>query len=331
MVMKRLSAAALLATMLLGGCAWFEDTAVPVMTGETLGDSFDTDSTVPVATLPHGGVTSYDSSGTTAGDEAAALRDELGAVKSSADSAYALAQRAMAGVASDLGLYQQAAAAGESADADSQLQSASARIGDMTAAVDEFAAASARIEELRARAQAAYNMGDVSDEDREQLSVLEGEINRTGAVIAQASDELNAQITRHNQALTRVGQSGVTAMTSSDLPIAGPILPAPGVQAGTRPFITIRFDNADAPYQSEVATAMNQAMSRRPDALFDVVAVTPNVGSAADVRRNTRMAQDSADGVLRFITSLGVHPDRTTISSTTSDAVGANEVHIYIR
>jgi hypothetical protein len=237
----------------------------------------------------------------------------------------------MAGAAGDLGLYQQAAAAGQGADAESQLQSVSGRIGDMQSAADEFAAASARIEELRSRAQAAYNMADATDADREQLSVLEGEINRTGAVIAQAGEELGAQITRHQEALTRVGQSGVTAVTSPDLPIAGPILPAPGVQAGQRPFITIRFDDPNAGYQSSVATAINQAMQRRPEAVFDVVAVTPDIGSAADVRRNTRAAQDSADAVLRFIIAQGVHPERTTISSTTSGAVGSNEVHIYIR
>lgn len=329
MGMKRFATAALVATTLLGGCAWFEDTAVPVMTGET--GAYDESLTTAVAKLPHGGVTPFDRTGTAAGDEAADLRDELSDIQSSADSAYALAQNAMAAAADELGLYQQAAAAGDTDGAESQLQNVSGRIGDMNTALLEFADASERIDELRGRVQAAYNIADVSDADRQQLSVLEGEINRTGAVLARAHEELQAQITRHQEALTRVRQSGVTAVTSPDLPIAGPILPAPGVQAGQRPFITIRFDNPNASYQSTVATAMKQAMERRPNAIFDVVAVTPNIGSAADVRRNTRAAQDSADRVLRFLTSLGVNPDRTTISSTTSDAVGTNEVHIYVR
>jgi hypothetical protein len=328
MRMKQLSAAALLATMLLGGCAWFEDTAVPVMTGET-GEVLSP--AVPIATLPHGGVTAFESTGTAAGEEAAALREELAAVQQSADSVFAIAQRAMADAAGDLGLYQQAAGAGQAAEAQGHLDSASSRVADMSAMAEEFSKASTYLDELRTRAQAAYNMDGVTEEDREQLSVLEGEINHTSAVIAQAYEELNAQITRHNEALTRVGQSGVTSITSTDLPITGPILPAPGLEAGARPFITIRFDNPNAAYQSEVATAMNQAMAQRPEAVFDVVAVTPDIGSAADVRSATRAAQRSADDVLRFVISLGVHPDRTTISSTTSDAVASNEVHIYIR
>lgn len=328
MLMKSLSAAALVATLLLGGCAWFEDSAVPVMTGET-GEVLAP--AVPFASLPHGGVTQFDSTGTAAGEEAAALRAELASVQQSADSVYAIAQRAMAGAASDLGLYQQEAAAGQAAEAEGQLESATSRVAEMSAMVEQFAQASAYVGELRGRAQAAYNLDGVTEEDRQQLSVLEGEINRTGAVIEQAMGELNTQVTRHQEALARVGQSGVTDVTSTDLPIAGPVIPAPGFQSGASPFITINFAGASPAYQSEVATAMNQAMSRRPDAIFDIVAVSPSVGSRSDVRAATRAAQNSADDVLRYVISLGVNPERTTLSSTTSDGVGSNEVRIYIR
>lgn len=328
MLMKPLSAAALVATLLLGGCAWFEDTAVPVMTGET-GEVLAP--AVPIATLPHGGVTSFESTGTAAGEEAAALRFELAGLQSGADSAYALAQQAMAGAAGDLGLYQQAAGAGDMAGAEGYLQSATSKVGDMSTAAGIFADALVRVDELRSRAQAAYNLDGVTEEDRQQLSVLEGEISRTGAVIEQAHTELNAQVTRHQEALTRVRQSGAMAATTSDLPIAGPVLPAPGFEAGARPFITINFENPNAAYESQVATAMNQAMQRRPDAVYDIVAVSPSVGSAADVRRATSAAQRSADDVLRYVISLGVSPDRTTLSSTTTEGVSTNEVRIYVR
>jgi hypothetical protein len=286
---------------------------------------------VPIATLPHGGVTQFESTGTAAGEEAALLRGELAAVQAAADSAYGMAQQAMVGAADDLRSYQEAAGAGDMAGADGYLQNASVKVGDMSTAAAVFAQASARLGDLRSRAQAAYNLGGVTDEDRQQLSVLEGEISHTAAVVDQAHGELGAQITRHQEALARVGQSGAMAATTSDLPIAGPVLPAPGFQAGQRPFITIRFDSPNPQYQSQVATAMNQAMARRPDAIFDIVAVAPSVGSAGDVRRATNAAQRSADEVLRYVISLGVHPERTTISSTTSDAVSANEVQIFVR
>jgi hypothetical protein len=289
MLKIRIAVAALGLTLALAGCSWDED-VVPVMTGDQAPQAAETG-----MHLPHGGVTQFESTGTAAGDKAAELRGQLATLQGDIDAAYASAYQAP--------------------------------LDAMQAASATYATAKGQAADLLSQTRDAYNMDGVTDEDRNQLSVLEGEINRTAAVIDDAAAELQ----------TKIGEAGTPAMpqsatvTSDDMPIAGPVLPAPELGAGARPFVTIRFEQPDVPYQSELATAINQAMQRRPGATFDLVAVSPTIGSPADVRRNTRAAQKSAREVMQYLTSVGVAPERVTLSATTNSTVASNEVQIYVR
>ncbi|MBX6322477.1 MAG: hypothetical protein IRY94_11665 [Rhodospirillaceae bacterium] len=322
MLTYRISAAALLFSLALAGCSWDED-VVPAMTGEpTPGEAQAATAApvAPVARLPHGGVTQFESTGTPAGEKAAALRGELAALQAEIDAAYAKAEDARSQAMA--GLSQTGSPAGTDAVA--------AQIAIMSEAAGTFESAKSRAADLLAQTQDAYNLEGVTDEDRHQLGVLEGEIRRTASVIDQTSSELRSQIAEGNAALARARGATATAATS-DMPIAGPVLPAPELAAGTRPFVVIRFDQPDVAYQSQLATAINEAMQRRPGAIFDLVAVSPSIGSAADVRRNTRAVQRSAREVLEYMTSVGVPPDHVTLSATTNGAVTGNEVQIFVR
>jgi hypothetical protein len=288
MLKIRISVAALGLTLALAGCSWDED-VVPVMTGDETPQAADAG-----LHLPHGGVTEFESSGTAAGDKAAELRGQLAFLQRDIDAAYASAYQAP--------------------------------LEAMQTAAGEYATAKGRAADLLTQTRDAYNMDGVTDEDRSQLSVLEGEINRTAAVIDQAAAELDTKLAGASAA---PAPQSMTA--SDDMPIAGPVLPAPELGAGARPFVVIRFEQPDVPYQSELATAISQAMQRRPGATFDLVAVSPTIGSPADVRRNTGAAQKSAREVLQYLTSVGVAPERVTLSATTNSAVASNEVQIYVR
>ncbi len=321
MLTLRISTAALLLTVALAGCSWDED-VVPAMTGEPTPGQAQTAAApvMPVARLPHGGVTPFESTGTPAGEKAAELRTRLAALQSEIDAAYAKAQDARTQAMAGLG----------QAGSPSAADAVAAQIATMSEAASTFRSAKSRAADLLSQTKDAYNMDGVTDEDRHQLSVLEGEISRTASVIDQTGQELDTQIAEGNAALARA-RGGATTVATSDMPIAGPVLPAPEIAAGARPFVVIRFDQPDVAYQSQLATAINEAMQRRPGATFDLVAVSPGIGSPADVRRNTRAAQRSAREVLEYMTSVGVPPDHVTLTATTNGSVTANEVQIFVR
>jgi len=106
--------------------------------------------------------------------------------------------------------------------------------------------------------------------------------------------------------------------------------PGAGIATG-RPLVVIRFDRPDVQYQQPLYQAVSQALARRPNAGFDLVAVAPSSGGTAQVALNSNMAQRDADQVLRSLISMGLSPDRVSMSSATSPNAQVNEVHLYVR
>jgi len=98
-----------------------------------------------------------------------------------------------------------------------------------------------------------------------------------------------------------------------------------------RPLVTIRFDKPDVPYEQALYTAVSRALERRPSAIFDLVAVSPSVGSSAQVSINADQAKRNAEGVMRALSKMGLPADRVALSSMTSGNVRDSEVQIYVR
>lgn len=92
----------------------------------------------------------------------------------------------------------------------------------------------------------------------------------------------------------------------------------------------IRFDRPDVEYQQAVYQAVSRALERRPEAQFDLVAVSPGAGSASDVAISSNRARDHAEDVLRTLVDMGLPARRITLAATATDVQG-NEVHLYVR
>ena len=98
-----------------------------------------------------------------------------------------------------------------------------------------------------------------------------------------------------------------------------------------RPLVVIRFDRPNVPYEQALYNAVRRALDRRPDAAFDLVAVTRNAGNAAQVALETDASKHNAENVLRSLTNMGLAADRVSLSATTSASVQSNEVQLYVR
>jgi len=98
-----------------------------------------------------------------------------------------------------------------------------------------------------------------------------------------------------------------------------------------RPLVIIRFDRPNVSYEQALYGAVKRALERRPDANFDLVAVSPNAGSPAQVALHTDASKRNAANVVRSLTNMGLAADRISLSATTSASVQSNEVQIYVR
>ncbi len=204
--------------------------------------------------------------------------------------------------------------------------------------------------------RAAFGISGALDEDHQALARLLDDSNRAQVAIdrllSDISDDVARQSTyianerRNLTALSvavkngqpiggalsgRVQQAGLGAAPSAATPsglsnAAGVVRPD-----GRRPLVVIRFDRPNVVYEQALYNAVSQALERRPDVSFDLVAVSPTRGGAGPAALAANQARRSAEQVMRSLTDMGLPPNRLALSSANSQTVDANEVQLFIR
>jgi hypothetical protein len=128
-----------------------------------------------------------------------------------------------------------------------------------------------------------------------------------------------------------IGLDALRAAATAPPATAPPATPGEAAGSdGRRPLVVIRFARPDVEYEQALYLAVSEALARKPDADFDVVAVAPRkVVAKSPLAANE--SQKNADAVMRALANMGLPAERMTLSATTSDAVDSNEVHLYVR
>lgn len=239
-----------------------------------------------------------------------------------------------------------------------QLDQISGDIARMNTLANGVASDSAMAGYLLESTRATYGLTGAVDEDHRQLAILEDEVNRTVVLIDRLLNELSEDINRQSNYIGNERKNLTTlSLAIKNGEILGTSLSnrafartAPsrrgGVQGGpgavmtgragpigrtSGPLVVIRFDRPDVEYQQALYTAMRRALERRPQAVFDLVAVTPHMGSPAQVALGSSTSKRNAENVLRTLTDMGLPADRVNMSATTSPDAQTSEVHIYVR
>jgi hypothetical protein len=233
-------------------------------------------------------------------------------------------------------------------EAQADLDRLDSDIAAMNSLMNKVTADSAMSSFLLESVRAAYGLSGAVDEDHRQLAILEDETNRTVVLIDRLLNELSEDVRRQSDYVARersnlstlslainngelYGQSFSNRAFRSATP--GPSGgPAGFAGAGGRsPLVVIRFDRPKVDYEQALYGAVSKALERKPDASFDLVAVSATKGSAAEAAINATSARKNAEAVLRSLNSMGLPADRVTLSATTSATASTNEVHLYVR
>jgi len=118
------------------------------------------------------------------------------------------------------------------------------------------------------------------------------------------------------------------------------VAPAPDTRPSTaelanmiyrRPLVIIRFDRPNVPYEEALYIAVSRALERRPDVVFDLVAVAPQLDDPSQIALHSEGSQRNTDNVFRSLTSMGIPAKRVSLSATTNATAQSNEVRIYVR
>jgi len=123
------------------------------------------------------------------------------------------------------------------------------------------------------------------------------------------------------------------AMAAPPMPPAPRARPQQSAAASSqmRPLVKIRFDRPNVEYEQPVYMAVNEALQRFPAAQFELVAIHPTRGNAAEVAIESTRARRNAERVLRTLTQMGLPLDRINLSYSESAEAQSSEVHLYIR
>lgn len=229
-----------------------------------------------------------------------------------------------------------------------ELEQVAEKVPAMTKLSNDAADEAAFGQYLLNAVQATYGLSGAVEEDHIRLQHLEDSVHQELVEIDRLLTDLSQDINRQTTYVNNERQNMTTlslAIKNGDLygtslatrsfqqteNLARQAARQTQPQPGERPLVIIKFDRPNVNYQSALYTAVGRALERKPNATFDLVAVSPSSGSAAQEALNSSAAKRNAEGVLRTLTDMGVPASRVQLLQETAEDADNNEVHIFVR
>jgi hypothetical protein len=253
--------------------------------------------------------------------------------------------------------------------AQSNLDRLSQNVADLNGMAVEAANAASMGSFLLEACRSAYGLSGAVEEDHAALSQVEDQVNNTIVTIDRVLNDVNDDITRTAAYLSSERNnlrtlslavtngdyygrslaghpfssappstmmqpvsmsSGSSSMYPMPSPSAGAVTAQPLGSTG-RPLVKIKFDQPNVDYEQAVYMAVNEAMQKYPNSRFELIAVNPSAGNAAQVAIESTRARRNAEMVLRSLSQMGVDVGKIDLSTQASAEARSNEVHIFIR
>ena len=248
------------------------------------------------------------------------------------------------------------------AQAQNGLEALAANVADLNELAVEISNVASMSAYLLESARATYGLTGAVEEDHARLALLEDSINNTIVVIERLQNNVSDNITRtsaylasersnlramslaiangdlYGKSLSNRPFSSVKPSTSyvrssdddnnTPLDLKEPVRKAP---EEPKQLVKIDFYKPNVHFEQPVYMAVSKALERYPDARFDLVAVQPAIGNAAQLAIEGTRARRNAEKVLRSLTQMGLPLDRIDLSYIQKDDVKNNEVHLFVR
>ncbi len=210
--------------------------------------------------------------------------------------------------------------------------------------------------------RAAYALSGAVEQDHEHLELLEDEVNRTVVRIERLASQVSEDVNRNNRYLQNersnlrtlslsVSRGELLGGSAGQFALDGQAAESPTAQqqaaagqapsarrfgepqldqrVADQPLVRIRFEDPTVDFAQPLYDAVSQALDRRPQANFELVAVAPDreqVGQASLARSQTRQ---HAERVRRTLIDMGMPQERLVMTETRGDGIQSPEVQVY--
>lgn len=354
MALKNIPSVAVVATLLLGGCAFADNAMFPPLA--PVGGAGNDKATLLSEEGPSEGGTSE--TGTFVGQKVDSLRNDLhqlqGALSTQKDTLNQIREQ----IVHDSQGYHGTIAAiearlqlgttpgnpillGQWNDAQASLDAVNEDVLKMSRLATETASTSGMAAYLLESIRAARSLSGAVDEDHRNLRTLEDQTNGTTVLIERLLTELSTDVQRQQQYLAneRSNLNGLALAIKSGQYIGNSLAfshvgtsPASSAPIATdRPLVVIRFDRPKVSYEDALYTAVKSALDRRPGATFEVMGVAPVASTPGATALGETVARRNAETVQRSLTQMGLPQDRMRVSSNSSSDASGAEVRVFVR
>jgi len=248
--------------------------------------------------------------------------------------------------------------------AQNNLETLSNNVADLNGLAVEIADGASRAAYLLDTTRSMYNLSGAIEEDHARLAQMEDQINAAIVTVDRLLNDVNDNITRTtaylgternnlrtlalavtngdlygkslaNHPFSRAPQSTLLQQASFTPGAAVgqmPMQPAPSANVGSpRPLAKIRFDKPNVNYEQPIYAAVQSAMQRFPGSRFELIAVHPTTGNAAQMAIESTRSRRNAERVLRTLTQMGVALEQIDLSYAPSAEARSSEVHLFLR
>lgn len=177
-------------------------------------------------------------------------------------------------------------------------------------------------------AHTAAAQPEAGQAERRQFAVLESEAGKQAGAVDRLLGEVSGEIATRNLFLS-AARRRLTALGPAIELGRRPVPAAEGageaVSQERRALVTIRFDRSDVAFEQPLYEAMRAVLEKRPDAVFDVVAVS------APGRNDPAAQERNIEAVVKSLAKMGLPAGRMRLSASTRDGIGADEVRVYLQ
>lgn len=99
---------------------------------------------------------------------------------------------------------------------------------------------------------------------------------------------------------------------------------------GRVPLVTIRFNQQDVRYEQDLFAAMEKAVKAKPEVRLEIVSRAPSTGEASVDGYWQRVAGANTRRVLQTLVSMGVPPERITVTGKVDAAISFDETQVFV-
>ena len=98
-------------------------------------------------------------------------------------------------------------------------------------------------------------------------------------------------------------------------------------EMSSKPLFVAKFNKENVQYKEALKRAVNSARNKKPNVMFEVVAVSPANGK----QLSSGSAKNNATKIFQDMVNMGVSADNIALAARTSAEANSSEVHIYVK